>query len=115
MFMNATFYWVWSSCVALLLAFAWLRTRFDYWEIDSNEIVHKRGWFGDVERWPAPNVRMTKEIRDVLEYLLFRSGRIVLVPANEQRAIVIDHVANIDRVEARIQKLLGALKVNDGH
>jgi hypothetical protein len=114
MFMNATFYWVWSSCMATLLAFAWLRTRFDYWEIDSNEIVHRRGWFGDVERWPAPNVRMTKEIRDVLEYLLFRSGRIVLVPANEQRAIVIDHVANIDRVEARIQTLLGALKVNDG-
>ena len=90
MFMNATFYWIWAGGFGSLLLLVLLETRFDYWEITSNEIVHRRGVMGDVERWPAPNLRMSKEIKDVVEYLLLRSGRLVLAPASEARAIVIE-------------------------
>ncbi|MSP72460.1 MAG: hypothetical protein EXR76_09835 [Myxococcales bacterium] len=114
LYMNATFYFVWSAAFVVLIGLAMLRTYFDYWEINSNEIVHRRGILGDVERWPAPNVRFSKEIRDVLEYALFRSGRLVLLPTNEPRALVIDHVRNINRVEARMQELLSSLRVVDG-
>lgn len=112
MFMNATYYWVWSGGFGVLLLLVLARTKFDYWEINSNEIIHRRGILGDVERWPAPNTRMSKEIKDVLEYLLFRSGRLVLVPPGEQRAIVIDNVPNINAVEAEIQRVLSTLRVS---
>lgn len=112
MFMNATYYWVWSGGFGVLLLLVLARTKFDYWEINSNEIVHRRGLLGDVERWPAPNTRMSKEIKDVLEYALLRSGRLVLVPPGEQRAIVIDNVPNINAVEVEIQRVLSTLRVS---
>jgi hypothetical protein len=112
MFMNATYYWMWSGGFGVLMLIVLARTKFDYWEINSNEIIHRRGILGDVERWPAPNTRMSKEIKDVLEYLLFRSGRLVLVPPGEQRAIVIDNVPNINAVEVEIQRVLSTLRVS---
>ncbi len=114
MFMNATFYWLWSGGFGALFLAVLLRTRFDYWEIGSNEIVHRRGILGDVERWPAPNMRISKEIKDVMEYVLFRSGRLVLLPAAESRAIVIDNVPNINAVEVEMQRILGTLRVTNG-
>jgi len=112
MFMNSTFYWIWSGGFGVLLLLVIGRTRFDYWEINSNEIIHRRGLLGDVERWPAPNTRMSKEIKDVLEYALLRSGRLVLVPPGEQRAIIIDNVPQIDAVDAEIQRVLSSLRVS---
>ncbi len=112
--MNASFYWVWSVCLGLLLLGVFVRTRFDYWEIKNNELLHHHGLLGDVERWPAPNMRISKEIRDVMEFALLRAGRLVLVPAREPRAIVIDNVPNINRVESEMQRLLSMLRVADG-
>lgn len=112
-FMNATFYWVWSVLISVLIFLVFLKSRFDYWEIKNNELLHHHGFLGDVERWPAPGMRMSKEIHDVLEYLLCRSGRLVLVPEREQRAIVIDTVLNVNRVESQIQSLLSTLRVAD--
>ncbi|NUN12214.1 MAG: hypothetical protein HUU55_01110 [Myxococcales bacterium] len=113
-FMNATFYWVWAVLIFMLIFLVFLKSRFDYWEIKNNELLHHHGFLGDVERWPAPGMRMSKEIHDVLEYLLCRSGRLVLVPEREQRAIVIDTVLNVNRVENQIQTLLSTLRVADG-
>ncbi len=114
LFMNATFYWVWSAGLTVIFLLTLIRTRFDYWEVKNNELLHHHGFLGDVERWPAPNMRISKEIKDILEYALARSGRLVLVPQGESRAIVIDNVPRINKVEADIQTLLGALRVADG-
>ena len=59
-------------------------------------------------------MRISKEIKDILEYALARSGRLVLVPQGESRAIVIDNVPSINRVEAQVQHLLSRLRVADG-
>jgi hypothetical protein len=56
-------------------------------------------------------LRITKEIDDVFEYMLLRSGRLILHPSNEPRAFVLDNVLFIDDKEARITKMLGALQV----
>lgn len=112
MFMNQTFYWVWAIGIAVVLVGILIKTRFDYWEIKNNELVHHHGLLGDTERWPAPNMRVTKEIKDVMEYLLCRSGRLVLIPARENRAIVLDNVPGINGVEDRMQRLLSTLRVD---
>ena len=112
MFMNATFYWVWAVLLTFTLLSVIIKTRFDYWEVKNNELLHHHGLLGDVERWPSPNMRISKEIRDVVEYALLRSGRLVLMPQRESRAIVIDNVPNINKIEDGMQKLLSTLSVD---
>lgn len=114
LFMNATFYWVWAVFLAFILALVWIRTRFDYWEIKNQELLHHHGLLGDVERWPAPNMRITKEINDVMEYALLHAGRLVLIPARESRAMVIKNVPRINKVERDMQAILSTLRVVDG-
>lgn len=112
LFMNATFYWVFAGGLTLVLLGVLIKARFNYWEIKNNELVHYHGLLGDTERWPAPNMRVTKEIRDVMEYLLCRSGRLVLIPSREPRAIVLDNVVGISNIEVRMQRLLNTLRVD---
>jgi len=114
LFMNATFYWVWGAFLTFILTIVWIRTRFDYWEIKNQELLHHHGLLGDVERWPAPNMRITKEINDVMEYGLLGAGRLVLIPAREHRALVIKNVPRINRVEKDMQDILSSLRVIDG-
>jgi len=112
--MNANFFWVAFTAFTLVYAIVFLQTRFNYWEIQPNELLHHHGFMGDVERYPAPNLRMSKEINDVVEYLLLRSGRLILHPSSERQAIVLECVLNINRVETRVKDLLGSLQVRVG-
>lgn len=112
LFMNATFYWVWAVGFSIILFAVFIKTRFDYWEIKNNELLHHHGLLGDVERWPAPGMRISKEINDVMEFVLLGAGRLVLMPQREPRAIVINNVPRINRVEKRMQRLLGTLRVD---
>lgn len=112
MFMNATFYWVWAVGFSVILCAVLLKSRFDYWEVNNNELLHHHGMLGDLERWHAPGVRITKEINDVMEFALCRAGRLVLVPQGEARAIVIENVPGINRIEREMQDLLSTLRVD---
>ena len=85
--------------------------RFDYWEVKGNELLHHHGFLSNLERFSAPNLRIDKEINDVFEYLLLRSGRLIIHASNERRAIVLENVLFINDKEERITKMLGALQV----
>lgn len=108
---NAQFYGLFSVFLSLLYIVVWIMARFDYWEVRPNELMHHHGFLSDLERFSAPNLRISKEINDVFEYMLLRSGRLILHPTNEPRAFVLDNVLNINRKEAQITKMLGALQV----
>jgi hypothetical protein len=86
--------------------------RLDYWEVRPNELLHHHGVLSNLERFSAPNLRIDKEINDLFEYLLLRSGRLILHPSNERRAIILDNVPFIKDKERQITQLLGALKVD---
>ena len=87
-----------------------LTVRFDYWEVRPNELLHHHGFSSNLERLAAPNLRIDKEINDVFEYLLLRSGRLILQGTNE-RAILLDNVPFIDKKEEAITQMSGALQV----
>jgi hypothetical protein len=106
------FYAVLAGGMILIYLFVFLDTRFDYWEIMPNEIIHHHGVLGDVNRFPAPQLKLEKEITDVFEFFLLRSGRLILQPSSERRAIVLDNVPNINKRELEIQNLLRALTVH---
>ncbi|MFM9960396.1 MAG: hypothetical protein ACKV2Q_04140 [Planctomycetaceae bacterium] len=108
---NAQFYGLFAVFLGLLYVVVWIMARFDYWEVRPNELMHHHGFLSDLERFSAPNLRISKEINDVFEYMLLRSGRLILHPTNEPRAFVLDNVLNINRKEAQITKMLGALQV----
>ncbi len=96
---------------ALIFVGVLINTRFDYWEVRHNEILHHTGFLGQVRRFPSPNLKMTKEINDVFEYMLLRCGRIILYPASEKEAIVLENVINVNALERNVHVLLSSLAV----
>jgi len=108
---NAPFFFLFSLVMIALYIGVAIAVRFDYWEVRPNELLHHHGVLSDLERFSAPNLRINKEINDVFEYLLLRSGRLILHPSNERRAIVLENVFFINRKEEQITRMLGALQV----
>ncbi len=108
---NATFYFTFAIFIGLIFIFVAISVQFDYWEVRPNELLHHHGILSDLERFSAPNLRIDKEINDIFEYLLLKSGRLILHPSNERRAIVLENVFFINRKERDITRMLGALQV----
>lgn len=108
---NATFYWIVSLVLGLIYVGVLVNRKFDYWEVRPNELLHHHGILSDLERFPSPHLRIEKEINDIFEYMLMGSGRLILQPSGERKAIVLDNVLWISNKERQITKLLGALQV----
>lgn len=108
---NASFYLLYALGMLFMFTIVIVSRRFDYWEVRGNELLHHHGVLSDLERFSAPNLRIDKEINDVFEYLLLRSGRLILHPNQERRAIVLENVFFINQKEEKITKMLGALQV----
>ena len=108
---NATFYWTIATVLGLMFIAVMIAVRFDYWEVRGNELLHHHGFLSNLERLSAPNLRMEKEINDIFEYLLLRSGRLIIYTSNDRQPIVLDNVPFIDRKESAVMRLLGALQV----
>jgi hypothetical protein len=107
---NATYYWAFMGILGGIFAVSFLTLSFDYWEVRANEILHHHGFLSNLTRRATPNLRLDNEINDLFEYLLLRSGRLILQPSNE-RPIVLENVPFIKHKERQIMNLLGALKV----
>jgi len=101
--------------LGFVLMGVWVQGFFDYWEITHNEVLHHKGFLGDLKRYPAPNLQLHKEITDLFEYCLFfpfgGAGRIVLMPHGAQRSVVLDNVIGVNIIEERTQKMLSSLQV----
>ena len=108
---NAQFYYLMFSIFVALFLLVKIGVQFDYWEVRPNELLHHHGFLSDLERFSAPNLRIDKEINDLFEYMLLGSGRLILHPSNERRAIVLENVFFIGGKEKSITRMLGALQV----
>lgn len=111
---NATFFGCISVAMILLYIAVFISVRFDYWELSNNELLHHHGLLSDLKRYPAPNLRVDKEINDVFEYMLLGAGRLILHPTTEKRAIVLDNVLFVGQKERLLTKTLGSIKVKIG-
>ncbi len=108
---NPHFYWGFGGMLGVILLLVLFVARFDYWEVRPNELLHHHGFLSNLERYAAPNLRIDEEITDVFEYLLLRSGRLIIQESSEHRPIVLDNVPFIRAKEAKITRMLGALQV----
>lgn len=109
---NAQFFFLISGILFCFYLAVLVAVRYDYWEVRPNELLHHHGFLSDLKRYPAPNLRIDKEINDVFEYMLLRSGRLILHARHETRAIVLDNVIFINHKEQLLTKMLGALQVS---
>jgi hypothetical protein len=106
------------SLLAFFLVFgfvilvSWISTRFYYFRVTHNEVIYKKGLLGDVERYATANLTVNKEILDIFEYALFRSGRLTIEVPGRKLAIVIQNVPRINSVERKILHLLGRIEID---
>jgi hypothetical protein len=108
---NAAFFGFMSAGLGFLLALVFINSRFNYYEVNAREILHHHGYLGDIQRWSTEGLEMNKEINDVVEYLLMRSGRLIFQPATSKKAIVLDNVAGVNRIEQCVNDLLSVVAV----
>ena len=108
---NASFYMIFTASMLFLFICVLISRRFDYWEVKGNELLHHHGFLSNLERFSAPSLRIDKEITDLFEHILLRSGRLIIHASQERRAIVLENVLFINQKEDRITKMLGALQV----
>jgi len=109
--MNTWFYGSFSVMMGFILLLVLINTRFNYYEVNHREILHHHGYLGDVTRMPTTGLRLNKEIYDLMEFLLLRSGRLIFYPSTSREAIVIDNVLNVNHAEDRIKDLLSVVAV----
>lgn len=109
---SSQFYWLLATGFGIIYTLVFVDTRFDYWEVMPNELLHHHGVLGNTNRFPAPQLKFEKEITDVFEFFLMRSGRLLIHPSSERRAIVLENVPNINRREQEIKELLRVLDVH---
>ena len=109
--MNTQFYGFTSVFLAFVMMLVFVNTRFNYYEINHRELLHHHGYLGDVTRIPTAGLLVHKEIYDLVEFLLLRSGRLIFYPQNKREALVIDNVMNVNKVEEHIKDLLSVMAV----
>ena len=95
----------------VIYIFVFIQTRFNYWVVGRNELRHKHGFLGDVKRYHAQHVKINKEIPDVFEFLLLRSGSMVLHPEGEDRAFVLENIIGINGKEKEVKQILESYAV----
>lgn len=112
--MNTGFYGFLSAGLGFLLVLVFVNTRFNYYEVNAREILHHHGYLGDIKRWSTEGLEMNKEIYDIAEYILLRSGRLIFQPATSKTSIVLDNVPNVSRIEKLTNDLLShvAVRIN---
>lgn len=111
---NTSFFCCITIAMFLMYIAVFIKVRFDYWELSSNELLHHHGFLSDLKRYPAPNLRVDKEINDVFEYMLLGAGRLILHPSTEKRAIVLDNILFVSARESELTRELGSLRVRIG-
>jgi hypothetical protein len=109
---NSTFFNLFSVLMVGIYLAVFINLQFDYWEARPNELLHHHGMWADLQRFPAPNLRIEKEINDVFEFLLLGSGTLVLhIHASNEPPIKLENVLLINRKEQALTKMLSALQV----
>jgi len=105
------FYMIMTLILAFILGIVIISTRFDYYKIERNEIYHKKGIFSSAERFPVKSLRFKKEIPDVFEFFMLRSGRLTMMPGKADEVMILNTVLNINKVEKHLDWLLSHVSV----
>jgi len=105
------FYMIMTIILLLILGLVFISTRFEYFKIERNEIIHKNGIFSSAERFPVKSLRFKKEIPDVFEFFMLRAGKLTIMPGKADEVMILDTVLNINKKERQLDWLLSHVSV----
>jgi hypothetical protein len=105
------FYLVMTLILVFILGIVIISTRFEYYKIERNEIIHKSGIFSTAERFPVKSLRFKKEIPDVFEFFLLRAGSMTIDPGHSDEVMILPTVLNINKIEKHLDWLLSHVSV----
>ncbi len=109
--LSAHAYYLIGFGILFVMFLIWIHRRWDYWIIEPNQVTHKSGIFGKIERFPTQGMKYGVEISDIFEYMLFKSGKLTLYFPTEKKIITLSVVPGIKHIEKRIQEILGFVEV----
>lgn len=92
------FYTIISIVGLLMCAGVLFMTRFDWWELTPNELIHHHGLLGDVERFSTNAMKFNKEIVDIFEYAILRSATLLVTLPSQAKPIMLENVMFIGHV-----------------
>jgi len=105
------FYMVMTIILLFILGIVIISTRFEYYKIERNEIIHKKGIFSSAERFPVKSLRFKKEIPDVFEFFMLRAGKFTIMPGKADEVMILTTVLNISKKEKQLDWLLSHVSV----
>ena len=105
------FYLLMTLILAFILGIVVISTRFEYYKIERNEIIHKAGIFSTAERFPVKSLRFRKEIPDVFEFFMLRAGRFTIMPGKADEVMILPTVLNVNKREQQLDWLLSHVSV----
>ena len=105
------FYMVMTIILVFILGIVVISTRFEYYKIERNEIIHKTGVFAAAERFPVKSLRFKKEIPDVFEFFMLRAGKFTIMPGKADEVMILPTVLNINKKAEQLDWLLSHVSV----
>lgn len=105
------FYICMTSVLGFCLLIAVILPFFDYYTIERNELYHRKGIFTMAERWTLTNLRFTKEVPDIFEFMMYRAGTIKFYPTKTD-VIILPTVLGINKKETQLDYILSKIKVD---
>ena len=93
--------------------FLWgiVTSRFNYWRLEHNEFVHYVQPVGRDQSFAREGHSVTKEVPDVLEYLLTFGGGTIVIKQGDSEVARIPDVPFLSRRMVAIEQMLGVRKV----
>ncbi len=107
---SANFYTSISILLLILFLALFIEARFNFWEFESNRIIHHKGIFQRDESFNTQNSRVITSTDDIFELILFRAGTIHIIDP-EKKLHVIENVYNATHKDKKIQDLLSVVRV----
>ena len=105
------FFIIMTGILIFYMSIAFTVAFFDYYIIERNELLHRKGIFTMVERWTLTNLRFTKEIPDMFEFIMFRAGTLKFYPTRSD-IIILPTVLNINKKADQLDRLMSRIKVD---
>lgn len=104
-------FFLFGLVLALLLGWGLLRPMFDYWKFEHNEFVHYIQPFGRDMSIPRMGSTVTKQIPDILEYVLTFGGGSIVIKREGHVWATIPHIPFLGRRMKAIEKMLSETRV----
>ncbi len=109
--LSTSAYFIFGAILLGLFCWGMLRPMFDYWKLEHNEFVHYIQPFGRDMSIPRSGSTVSKDIPDILEFILTLGGGSLVIRREGEVVATIPHIPFLGRRMKVIEKMLSEQRV----